>query len=155
VVDEVESFARRRPGVFLALAAGTRLIAGRLIRGMKAASSDDQEPAAPATPGTAPEAGTWTRDPAEAAYQAGMGTGASADVPVPAGDSLAADRVPAASTERADRGPTPLGRPRGPAVTSPAGAAAPTPDSQPSVGEAFSDVAHATCGIRLRPPATP
>jgi polyhydroxyalkanoate synthesis regulator phasin len=48
VVDEVQSFARRRPGVFLALAAGTGLIAGRLTRGMKAASSDDQEPAAPA-----------------------------------------------------------------------------------------------------------
>ena len=39
---------------------------------------------------------------------AGMGTGASADVPVPAGDSLAADRVPAASTERADLGRTSL-----------------------------------------------
>jgi hypothetical protein len=89
VVDEVQSFARRRPGVFLALAAGTGLIAGRLTRGMKAASSDDQEPAAPAIPGTAPEAGTWTRDPAGAAYQA-------------------ADMIPAASTERADLGRTPV-----------------------------------------------
>jgi hypothetical protein len=73
---------------------------------MKAASSDDQEPAAPATPGTAPEAGSWARDPAEAAYQAGMATGAGADVPTPAGDFLAAGRVPAASTERADLGRT-------------------------------------------------
>ena len=106
VVDEVQSFARRRPGVFLALAAGTGLIAGRLTRGMKAASSDDQEPAAPALPGTAPEAGTWTRDPA--GYQAGVATGASADVPVPAGGSVAAGSIPAASTERADLGRTSL-----------------------------------------------
>ena len=39
VVDEVQSFARRRPGVFLTLAAGAALIAGRLTRSMKAASS--------------------------------------------------------------------------------------------------------------------
>jgi hypothetical protein len=41
VVDEIQSFARRRPGVFLALAAGAGLMAGRLTRGMKAASSDE------------------------------------------------------------------------------------------------------------------
>ena len=40
VVDEVQSFARRRPGVFLALAAAAGLVAGRLTRGIKAASSD-------------------------------------------------------------------------------------------------------------------
>jgi hypothetical protein len=45
VVDEVQSFARRRPGVFLALAAGAGLVAGRLTRGMKAASSDGSAPA--------------------------------------------------------------------------------------------------------------
>lgn len=111
VVDEVQSFARRKPGVFLALAAGAGLIAGRLTRGMLAASSEDQQPAAPAAPGPASEAGSWVRDPAEAAYQAGMATGASADVPAPADDSLAAGRVPAARTERADLGRTPLADP--------------------------------------------
>jgi hypothetical protein len=40
VVDELQSFARRRPGVFLALAAAAGLVAGRLTRGIKAASSD-------------------------------------------------------------------------------------------------------------------
>lgn len=105
------AFARRRPGVFLALAAGAGLIAGRLTRGVKAASSYDQESAAPATPGTAPVAGSWARDPAETAYQAGMATGASADVPAPAGDSLAAGRVSAASTERADLGRIPRADP--------------------------------------------
>ncbi len=107
VADEVQSFARRRPGAFLAMAAGAGLIAGRLTRGMRAASSDDQEPAAAAAPGRAPGAGSWARDPAEAAYQAGMATGAGADVSAPAGDSPAAGTVPAASTERADVGRIP------------------------------------------------
>jgi hypothetical protein len=35
VVNELQSFARRRPGMFLALAAGAGLIAGRLTRGLK------------------------------------------------------------------------------------------------------------------------
>ena len=104
VVDEIQSFARRRPGIFLALAAGTGLIAGRLTRGMKAASSDDQEPAAP---GGAPEAGQWARDPGEAARQGALATGASADVPAPVGDSPAAGGVAAARTERADAERTP------------------------------------------------
>jgi hypothetical protein len=53
VVDEVQSFARRRPGVFLALAAAAGMVAGRLARGMKAASSDGPAPAGglPATGG--------------------------------------------------------------------------------------------------------
>jgi hypothetical protein len=40
VVDEVQSFARRRPGAFLVLAAAAGLVAGRLTRGIQAASSD-------------------------------------------------------------------------------------------------------------------
>ena len=106
VVDEVQSFARRRPGVFLALAAGVGLIAGRLTRGMKSAGSDDQEPAAPAAPGAAPEAGPWAQTPAEATYQAGTDTGAGADVPAPAGDFPATGGGPAANTGAARGGST-------------------------------------------------
>jgi hypothetical protein len=40
VLDEVQAFARRKPGTFLALAAGVGLLAGRLTRGMHAAASD-------------------------------------------------------------------------------------------------------------------
>jgi hypothetical protein len=36
ILDEVSSFARRRPGTFLALAAGAGVVAGRLTRGMAA-----------------------------------------------------------------------------------------------------------------------
>jgi hypothetical protein len=49
VADEVQSFARRRPAVFLALAAGAGLVAGRLTRGLKNAASDNSTtPTAPA-----------------------------------------------------------------------------------------------------------
>jgi hypothetical protein len=41
VAEEMQSFARRRPAVFLALAAGAGLVAGRLTRGLKSASSDN------------------------------------------------------------------------------------------------------------------
>jgi hypothetical protein len=50
VVNEVQSFARRRPAVFLALAAGAGLVAGRLTRGLKdATAGDSTDTAAPAT----------------------------------------------------------------------------------------------------------
>lgn len=41
VVNEMQSFARRRPGVFVVLAAGAGLVAGRLTRGLRDAGSDD------------------------------------------------------------------------------------------------------------------
>ena len=41
VVDEVQSFARRRPTAFLLLAAGAGLVAGRLTRGLKEAAADN------------------------------------------------------------------------------------------------------------------
>jgi hypothetical protein len=48
VAEEVQSFARRRPAVFLALAAGAGLVAGRLTRGLKNAAIDNSTtPTAP------------------------------------------------------------------------------------------------------------
>jgi hypothetical protein len=43
LVQELQSFARQRPGTFLLAAAGAGLLAGRLTRGVKDASSDDNE----------------------------------------------------------------------------------------------------------------
>jgi hypothetical protein len=40
VADEIQSFARRRPAIFVALAAGGGLVAGRLTRGLKDADND-------------------------------------------------------------------------------------------------------------------
>ena len=48
VVDDVQAFARRRPGAFLAIAAASGFVAGRLFRGAQASSSSDtSSPAAP------------------------------------------------------------------------------------------------------------
>ncbi len=52
LVQELQSFARRRPGTFLLAAAGAGVLAGRLTRGVKAASSDDST-----DPATGPGAG--------------------------------------------------------------------------------------------------
>ncbi|MFC8922482.1 hypothetical protein [Cellulosimicrobium sp. NPDC057127] len=41
VLREVEDFARRRPGAFLAIAAGAGLVVGRLLRGMKDADGSE------------------------------------------------------------------------------------------------------------------
>jgi hypothetical protein len=41
VVDDVQSFARRRPGAFLAIAAASGFVAGRLFRGAEGASSSE------------------------------------------------------------------------------------------------------------------
>ena len=62
VVNEVQSFARRRPAMFLVLAAGAGLVAGRLTRGLKDATADDSTETA--MPATAPERG---RQPARSA----------------------------------------------------------------------------------------
>ncbi len=65
VVNEVQSFARRRPAMFLVLAAGAGLVAGRLTRGLKDASSSDSTPAA--TSATASGLGRPPAPPADVA----------------------------------------------------------------------------------------
>jgi hypothetical protein len=45
VADDVQSFARSRPAVFLVLAAGAGLVAGRVTRGLKGADIDSGGPA--------------------------------------------------------------------------------------------------------------
>ncbi|MBG0739061.1 hypothetical protein IV500_06565 [Paeniglutamicibacter antarcticus] len=47
LVDEVKRFARRRPGAFLAIAAGAGLLAGRLTRGLTGDSGGQTTSAAP------------------------------------------------------------------------------------------------------------
>lgn len=44
LLEEVKGFARRRPGVFLAVAAGAGLVAGRLARGITAPDDTSAEP---------------------------------------------------------------------------------------------------------------
>ena len=40
LIEEVRSYARRRPGTYLAIALGAGLLAGRLTRGLTASSAD-------------------------------------------------------------------------------------------------------------------
>lgn len=56
VVDEVRTFARRRPGAYLALAAGAGMLAGRLTRGL-ASHDDGTEQSSQARSGPTPEYG--------------------------------------------------------------------------------------------------
>jgi hypothetical protein len=81
LLDEVKSFARQRPGAFLAIAVGAGLAAGRLTRGLKddSASSSSTGTTAPATgyaPATTPATG-YT--PATAGYASPAGEYAVAD----------------------------------------------------------------------------
>jgi hypothetical protein len=76
VTDEMQSFARRRPAVFLALAVGAGLVAGRLTRGLKDANSDNS--ASTAAPAVAEGLNRqWAQPPAMAnppATAGGQGT---------------------------------------------------------------------------------
>jgi hypothetical protein len=44
LLEEVKTFARKRPGLFIALAAGAGLVAGRLTRGLADGGGDDAPP---------------------------------------------------------------------------------------------------------------
>jgi hypothetical protein len=65
VADEVQSFARRRPAVFLALATGAGLVAGRLTRGLTDADSEDS--AAMAAPAVAQGLSEQSAQPSDTA----------------------------------------------------------------------------------------
>ncbi|MFD7023761.1 hypothetical protein [Promicromonospora sukumoe] len=71
VLREVEDFARRRPGLFIAIAAGAGLLVGRFVRGMRDAPDDDDRPerapAATASSAAAPSAATPVTPAAAAA----------------------------------------------------------------------------------------
>jgi hypothetical protein len=73
MVEDLERFGRRRPGMFLVGAALGGFVAGRLIRGAAAGSDDRQVGSQAPMPGTAPD----LRDPGTAA-----GWGPDQTVPV-------------------------------------------------------------------------
>jgi ElaB/YqjD/DUF883 family membrane-anchored ribosome-binding protein len=90
VLHEIEGFARRRPGLFLAMAAGAGLLVGRFLRGAKDASSDSsgEYGTGPGTPGYA------TGYPATAGYESTGTTeagGLSGAYPTPATQNLPQD----------------------------------------------------------------
>ncbi|AND17781.1 hypothetical protein C5C18_12660 [Rathayibacter tritici] len=72
LLDDVRSFARRRPGAFILIAAATGLVGGRLIRALTAEAKDEKEAATGRTDGPeydAPAADSLAYDaPAASAY---------------------------------------------------------------------------------------
>jgi hypothetical protein len=76
VTDDMQSFARRRPAVFLALAAGAGLVAGRVTRGLKDATNENSAPAAApaATQGIGRQ---WAQPRDPASYPPPTGAGVS------------------------------------------------------------------------------
>ncbi|MGS0684567.1 hypothetical protein ACVBEQ_05345 [Nakamurella sp. GG22] len=52
MLDEVRSFARRKPGTYLALALGAGVLAGRLTRGLTAPAGTPAGPPSPRSPST-------------------------------------------------------------------------------------------------------
>lgn len=88
VVRDVQDYARRRPGMFLAIAAGAGMLAGRLMRGVKDASdrpstgsrgmtgAGTYQPVTPAAAGstTSGAYGATSSDPLGSAAAAGLGT---------------------------------------------------------------------------------
>lgn len=122
ILDEVTQFARRKPGTFLALAAGAGLLAGRLGRGLTAANTNldnnstnsgatgrravpppttppaplgDDQPTAPIPPLGTPAAGY-------AAPPAGYAAGQHAADPTSSGPGDSPYRVPPASAPQPD-----------------------------------------------------
>lgn len=56
ILDEIEDFARRRPGMFIALAAGAGVLVGRFLRGVRDADRTQGDTSAPS--GVTPADGT-------------------------------------------------------------------------------------------------
>ena len=88
LLEDVKGFARQRPGVFLALAAGAGLLAGRLTRGLAAEAHDGRTSAAAArTPYPLPDEGAPAGVPAvDAGYLRPSGQSPATspwDVPLP------------------------------------------------------------------------
>jgi len=79
VADEMQSFARRKPAVFLALAVGAGLVAGRLTRGLKDANNDDSAAAAPAA--NQELSGQWAQPAGVASYPPATAAGVSDQAP--------------------------------------------------------------------------
>lgn len=88
ILHEVEEFARRRPGMFILMAAGAGLLVGRFLRGAKDAPSGDGSGSAETSGGVATGSAG-----AAAGYDVGQSPATSVSEPPPAFASPVADGV--------------------------------------------------------------
>jgi len=90
VLGEVTDFARRRPGVFLALAAGAGVLAGRLTRGLKDAPPSSGSTGSTGSTGSSPAGAATGRSTSSAGYPAGSTQGLSTAAGVAGGPGVVA-----------------------------------------------------------------
>ncbi|GAA1131503.1 hypothetical protein [Citricoccus alkalitolerans] len=132
LLDDVRRFAARRPGTFLAIAAGVGLVAGRLTRGMKDAHDDDSHGHSTPThragsSGPAPiERVPGSVDPDDV-----PATGPSGDIPLPPTAPPAPVVPPAAGQPDVGMGAPATEVLGTPAVTDPSGTGRPRQGGRP------------------------
>jgi hypothetical protein len=102
LLEDVKIFARRRPGAFLAIAAGAGLVVGRLTRGLTGAQSDAKD-AENRYPSTTPQTGYGYTDTTF--------TGGTASMPQTSRGTHVADPAPAFVDPAADYPTIPPGTP--------------------------------------------
>lgn len=95
LLQEVKSFARRRPGLFLAIAVGAGIVAGRLTRALTASDDD----------GSAAASGTTARPRAQRTSERAASGSSMGGTPVAGRPDLAGDRFP--ETASAEGAPYP------------------------------------------------
>jgi hypothetical protein len=103
LLDEVKSFARRRPGMFLAVALGAGLAAGRLTRGLKDDASSSSGPAGGYPGAGAGYQGTGAGYTGTGASGAGTVRPPVSTQPQSAGTTTGAGAVPLVETENYGR----------------------------------------------------
>ena len=141
VLHEVTEFARRRPGVFLALAAGAGVLAGRLTRGLK-----DAPPSSPRTTSSRPTGAAAATPPAAATPTRPVPTWTEPSITEPAAPSVTGSTgVSGGATGAGATGPGltgAAGRPEqeawqaagGPAPVAPTSGHVPASDQQGTAG---------------------
>ncbi|MGW9552375.1 hypothetical protein ACWG8W_15110 [Citricoccus zhacaiensis] len=93
LLDDVRRFAARRPGTFLAIAAGVGLLAGRLTRGVKDAHDDDSHGQSTPTRRAGPSGpAPIERVPGSVYPDDVPATGPSRDIPLPPAEPPAVAR---------------------------------------------------------------
>ena len=88
IVEEVKSFARRRPGVFLAIATGAGIVVGRLTRALATPSEETSTGASATAAGTAPGYGVTPVTPPARVQRPPMTTVGAAGVAGPTGTGV-------------------------------------------------------------------
>ena len=91
LLAEVKSFARRKPGTFIAIAAVSGVVVGRLARSLAGAAADEKEAHASSAPSTAPTSPSTASAPASASGAASASGVASASGAAWANPGPAAD----------------------------------------------------------------